>query len=488
MTGTNSQLQKIQYDFSRSYLLLALTSAIIGQILVIPREYPNIINSSFVARMIFIAVAAWMYVQKGRIGPKQTFYLVSIFLTLIYFLSLLRFGIFSPMKWFPLIVSFGLIFFYSFNRALLFSGILLILLLILAYLHHTGTLPYFLPPDYLYINPFAWATDLEFIVLGCIMGIYTIHHFRTVLQAAIQESSMRQTELNEARATVLTMNANLAAAIEEKVSDLRDVVQKLDRQNADLLQLNESISAQNKEIEATTALLRNTRQRMVVSDRLATIGMFTAGVCHEIKNPLSQLINCREILVKRVKPTNEYIGMERFFTAMEVGMDRIKGVLERLNRYRDSGPLSSVQVDVLEQIRTCLKNLDPSVTRRIRFNLDSSAEQVPVRVEPENLSLVIQNILANAVESIEDTGMVNILVVSGTGKVIVEFSDNGCGIPDDQLPSVTDPFFTTKSAAGHVGLGLYQVQAILNDCGGQLVLDSVPGTGTIARLTFISPQ
>jgi two-component system sensor histidine kinase PilS (NtrC family) len=112
-----------------------------------------------------------------------------------------------------------------------------------------------------------------------------------------------------------------------------------------------------------------------------------------------------------------------------------------------------------------------------------------VRMDPDHLRQVLWNLLRNASEAIQESGEISVALFSDRNdQVTVRISDNGCGIPEDILPTVFDPFVTTKPHG--TGLGLSIVHRIVESAGGRLDIESRPGEGTVVRLGLVrvSPE
>jgi two-component system NtrC family sensor kinase len=139
-------------------------------------------------------------------------------------------------------------------------------------------------------------------------------------------------------------------------------------------------------------------------------------------------------------------------------------------------------------VRSAAKMAAHEIRHRARFVEDCEGAP-PVRGNGSRLIQVLLNLLINAAHAIEP-GRVEeneIRVVareSASGRVTVEVSDTGCGIPPENLPRIFEPFFTTKAVGVGTGLGLPVCQGIITSLGGELTVESTPGRGTTFRITL----
>ena len=117
------------------------------------------------------------------------------------------------------------------------------------------------------------------------------------------------------------------------------------------------------------------------------------------------------------------------------------------------------------------------------LTVDLAAERPQTRGNGRRLEQVVINLLLNACDALESTeASIRVSTRLDAGRVAIEVTDTGRGIAEEDLPRVTDPFFTTRRAAGGTGLGLSVSAGIVEEHGGQLNFESKPGTGTTARI------
>ncbi len=137
-------------------------------------------------------------------------------------------------------------------------------------------------------------------------------------------------------------------------------------------------------------------------------------------------------------------------------------------------------------IETALKPFRCAESSRIRF--ESSVDPaVIVRGNKEMVSLIISNLVANALEAIEDRGEVSVRVERQDGENVLRVLDSGCGIRKEELPRVFDPFYTTKNTRQGMGLGLYLVKSLCQQLAWTVEVEPRPEGGTEFILTLPGP-
>ncbi|MBX3044814.1 MAG: PAS domain S-box protein [Candidatus Kapabacteria bacterium] len=221
--------------------------------------------------------------------------------------------------------------------------------------------------------------------------------------------------------------------------------------------------------------------KLVQADKLVLLGQLSAGVAHEIRNPLAAVNLNLQVLKRRFEPTApEYEYIE---TALQ-GVDRISRIVEvTLNFSRPTMPdikdlqLNSLIVSTLELVTAMIKRKDIKVELKFDENLPVIA------ADSKQIQQVLINLITNAADAIKIKGNIKIETYtekfgrSGDGiYVVASISDNGIGILPEDLPKIFNPFFTRK--ADGTGLGLPITQRILHQHSGIIDVESSFGSGT----------
>ena len=246
-------------------------------------------------------------------------------------------------------------------------------------------------------------------------------------------------------------------------------------------------------VESEQALQRS-ESRLRVSERLAALGTLSAGVAHEINNPLTyvqvQLIALQDGLAELEGPLDRERVKELQSMAADAhhGMQRIAKIvrsLRSLSRSHDARPSPRDLGRVIDQ---ALQLVAAEVRRRAKLvcNLD---DVPPVMGDDARLGQVIVNLVLNAVQSIPtkrgEAGTIAVTLSTGAqGWVVVEVVDDGVGISDEAKARVFDPFYTSDASGQALGLGLSVTHGIVESLGGRIELHSEPGRGTCVRVSF----
>ncbi len=210
----------------------------------------------------------------------------------------------------------------------------------------------------------------------------------------------------------------------------------------------------------------NLREKINVSERLATIGLLAAGVSHEINNPLEIINNFIDVLKRQIKDKDslKYLGI------IEDEVDSIEQIVSNLitfsekNRYQDE----YLDLNELANQTISLVKLN-AIKRNVKINFYEEKRDLVVFANRIKIKQVILNIVKNALDAMPSGGELIIkLLSSGTAFAILRFIDNGIGLESGGLRNILMPFYTTKTNRENMGLGLSIVFGILESYGGKI--------------------
>jgi signal transduction histidine kinase len=241
------------------------------------------------------------------------------------------------------------------------------------------------------------------------------------------------------------------------------------------------------------------QQKLLQSERLASLGLLAAGVAHEVNNPLTyMLLNMQHVLRGLSGLSTTYQGQdlgraiadyERCVAIAVEGATRVQEIVQDLRRFSRSDEHEPHRViDVREVLSFTLAMIGAQVQKHAR--IVRSFEAVPNVLAGEGrLNQVFLNLIINAVQAIEEAGGSNheirlATLTDANGNAVVEVHDTGTGIPEAHLSKVFDPFFTTKAAGVGTGLGLAICHGITTSFGGQLTVQSRVGIGSVFRVVL----
>jgi len=221
---------------------------------------------------------------------------------------------------------------------------------------------------------------------------------------------------------------------------------------------------------------------IIQGENLATMGRMVAGIAHEIRNPMSIIGTSAERLQKK------YGSEDEVFSYITEEVDRLNDILTGYLNFAKARSQEFRPHPLQRIVRRCLMILDPEILAKSIDVVDRLPERdVMITGDDKRIQQAILNILLNAVQALPDRGTIEISVDDHPKYAIVVVKDNGGGIPKKNLKEVTKPFFTTKEYGS--GLGMSIVNAIVEEHGGKLAIESAPATGTRVLMSIpLAPQ
>jgi len=308
---------------------------------------------------------------------------------------------------------------------------------------------------------------------------------------------------------------------------LRNSYRQLNRANDELGELNESlehrVSERTEELSDALTNLKESQVQLVQAEKMSSLGQLVAGISHEINTPLLYLANNAEMTQERVTVISDFIRQSAsalcvsrsefddgsaYQAHLIQGLRKLKRLLREheleatvedlvdLNRdsiegLADLSDMAQSLKDFSRLDRAPIDNFD--VNAGIEKTLTIARNSVKHKAEvirnfgklpliecsPSKINQVFLNLVTNAAQAIEDQGEITIsTALRGENHIIVSIRDTGCGIPPENLSKICDPFFTTKEVGTGTGLGLSIVDDIIRSHGGELLVESVVGTGS----------
>ena len=222
----------------------------------------------------------------------------------------------------------------------------------------------------------------------------------------------------------------------------------------------------------------NKERELFRADKLASLGTLSAGMAHEIKNPLAIMKGLAQALPENM---NDKEYLKRLSDVVPRQLDRINGLVEDLIAFSRPKKMEKSEIDVNKVFLSAFRLVEADCKKRgIKADIDLDKNGLRIMADSELLTQAFLNLLLNAVQSMEGGGklIVNSLQFTEKGKrrVKIKISDTGRGINEDDLPKIFDPFFTTKEKGA--GLGLAVTQRIIKEHGGAIEVKSSLNNGT----------
>ncbi len=282
----------------------------------------------------------------------------------------------------------------------------------------------------------------------------------------------------------------------------------------------DALKNKNTELETALEKLKAAQVQLVQSEKMASLGVLTAGVAHEINNPVNFIVSGIsglsglmrdiwkildaygelteenalrklpeiEVLKKETDMDDIRSGVAELMENIRIGAERTADIVQGLRTFSRLDESMKKAVDLHENLNSALMLLHHRYKDRIGVKKEYG--QIPLLLcYPGRLNQVFMNILSNALDAIEermkkenfDPGIsicTEMREKNGEPWAAIRIEDTGCGIPEEILPRIYEPFFTTKEIGRGVGLGLSIIHGIVSDHGGFMETESRQGQGT----------
>lgn len=239
------------------------------------------------------------------------------------------------------------------------------------------------------------------------------------------------------------------------------------------------LAQKNADLERTIRLLEQTREQLVVAEKLSALGVLAAGIAHEINNPAAVILGNLELLVSELGEAARPVAPE--IELIEQQVERIRRIVTSLLQFARPAPEAGMTAEV--DVNRAVEEVQPLVSHAFRkkgavLRTRLGATQT-VRINLYELEQVLVNLLLNAAKAVSEDGIVHVETTDWERRgVVLRVRDNGAGIPPERLTRLFDPFFTTDPHSGS-GLGLWVSYALVRRYGGNITVKSKPGQGSM---------
>ena len=324
----------------------------------------------------------------------------------------------------------------------------------------------------------------------------------------ISEFKFKRTLVDKTAITNI-LNASIAE-VEMQKKIIENAKDEINRTLIEMDKQKKLIEEKNKDLNKLLNDLKEAQQQLIMSEKMASLGQLTAGVAHEINNPINfvsanikplkedladilECINRYELVIKENKLESMFLDVQKFknntdisFSLQEVN-DLLRGIEEGASRtseiVKGLRNFSRLDQNVIkkanlhEGIESTLTLLHSVYKDKVEIERDYG--EIPeVECLPGQVNQVFMNILSNAIQAIPETGKIFIKTWEENDAVKISIKDTGTGISEETKRKIFDPFFTTKEVGKGTGLGLSISYGIIEKHNGKIEVNSAIGKGT----------
>lgn len=292
-------------------------------------------------------------------------------------------------------------------------------------------------------------------------------------QLVLQTITRDITEKKKIEQELEKYRMHLERLVQERTDELASA-------NEELRATNEELFLQKEELEATLTALQTAQNKLIHSEKMASLGVLSAGIAHEINNPLNFIhggASAIRFYMEENLPSH-FDDILPLLDAIDTGVKRASAIVSSLSHYSRGNDLAFEKCEMHSIIDNCLIMLQNQLKNKIKIIKNFAQESLSISGNEGKLHQAILNIIANAEQSIETTGSITITTEKTENMAQITIADTGHGISEENLQKIFDPFFTTKAPGKGTGLGLSIAFNIIQEHNGKIKFDSAIDLGT----------
>jgi two-component system NtrC family sensor kinase len=312
-----------------------------------------------------------------------------------------------------------------------------------------------------------------------LVGAWTARRIaRPILQLNRMTQAVASGDLNQ------KAGMQRADEIGELANTFDTMTMRLRERTAEANNLYDEAIQRNQELADTNERLRSTQEQLIQSEKLAAIGQLTAGIVHDVKNPLTVIKGVAELLLTEDNLDDELRSEISLMRESAVKANNI--VTDLLKFSRQSKPDLEVH-DMRETVEAALRlTAFPIRKAHVQVVKNLPDHAVMMIYDDQQVEQVLVNMISNAVQAMPTGGMLRVSMSAADRQVSISLQDTGIGIAPENLSRIFDPFFTTKPEGEGTGLGLSVSYGIISNHNGRIEVNSAIGQGT--TFTILLPM
>lgn len=243
---------------------------------------------------------------------------------------------------------------------------------------------------------------------------------------------------------------------------------------------NAELNKRNEELSKTLTNLQKAQNQLVQSEKMASLGILSAGVAHEINNPLNFIKGGVNALTGIIQEAGEQKVLEArpFIDIIHEGVNRATAIVKGLSHFSRQTELKTEVVNIHSVLDNCLLILNNKLKHKVKVEKKYANNGSAVVGNEGQLHQAFLNILSNSEQAIESKGEIVVTTKVDQNLLIVSIRDNGIGIMPENLSKISDPFYTTKPPGEGTGLGLSITYKIIQEHNGSISVTSTWKEGT----------
>lgn len=314
------------------------------------------------------------------------------------------------------------------------------------------------------------AIFIKMVILFLLIGILAALFFAYIITTPIKYITQSSEQFN---LKTINLNKNEDGGMKyylKQVLKWKNILKIEDELDVLILKYNEMVSR----LKETYSELQTTQESFVQTEKMASLGTLSAGVAHEINNPIAGIKSCMRRISNEPENVNQNI---KYFEMISEAVNKIENVVGGLLKFSRKQELVFSNINPLLLIENVLLLISFQLEKSsILVHKNSSLEIPNMKASVNHIEQLMLNLLLNSIDAIDEKkmdnphfkGEINIAMVTHENTLKIEISDNGIGISPEKLKTIFDPFFTQKKIRQGTGLGLAVCYRIVEQHGGKI--------------------
>ncbi len=426
---------------------------------------------SQISDLIVVMGLAWITVRRRKLSVVFKSYIILIAIFSLVTTDLIEYGILSANKVLLILFPFFGVLVFSFKKMFWIYGIINVLILVIANFHLSEVLETKITNQY---GLRAWVIHFALISVVSFISLVVIRRFKGVYDEILLDLTIKNKEIGDKEEHLVKYK-----------DQLEDLVQS---RTLELQRANSELALKAEVLNTTLTNLSTAQERLIHSEKMASLGMLASGVAHEINNPLNHIqggIARLDMYLKEEGYSIKSEEIEPIFQQINDGIRRAASIVTSLNQYGPNSKGLNEKCDLHSIIKKSIAICRGNGETIFRIEEHLEAHDHLVLGSSGQLHQIMINLLTNAIHAIDEVGLIEIFTVSSKDSIVITVRDNGKGISRENLARIYEPFFTTKDVGEGTGLGLYIVFGIVQEHQGTIKVQSKVGNGTV--FTIILP-
>jgi len=466
MQSSNKEINAVINQIINKSLIVG---SIIGLLSLIASLKFNIQNNYIIFIVFDLFIVASFFIValiRNKLSLEIKSFIIITGLFILSLDSVFKVGVFADSKVLIILIPVFAFLGYTLKNTIIIYTCVIIGFIILGYMHINGIIVSNVDLSQRSLSTSAWINNTLLLSIVAFVVIIIIIKFNNTFLNLITDLKNKNNQLEDYK-------NNLELLIQKRTKELEIT--------------NNELKIRNNELKTTVNKLKNTQDSLIQSEKMALLGVLSAGVAHEINNPLNFIqggIAGIEMFFEDNLEKQQLKKISPYLDGMKEGVRRAANIVTSLNHFSRNSDSATEKCDIHVIIDNCLTMLNNKLKHKVEVIKNYTKQPFNLICNDGKIHQAMLNILSNAEQAIDKKGIIEITTTIEQKNIKIVIRDNGCGIKQEIISRISDPFFTTKEVGKGTGLGLSIAYQIIKDLHGTIKHISKESEGTTVIILF----